>query len=78
MEYLIKLRAYGYGNYETESRVSLEEILLQVLGKEYNLPIIKSNNFGHTDKKTVIPIGGPAEINTHEKIKIKLTTPCTQ
>lgn len=69
---------YGFGNYETEYGVSLEEILLQVLGNEYTFPIIKSNNFGHTDKKTVIPIGGIAEINTEDKIKIKLTTPCVK
>lgn len=76
MEYLIKLKVYGFGNYETEYGVTLEEILIQVLGNEYSFPIIKSNNFGHTDKKEVIPIGGLARINTEDSFKIKLIEDC--
>ena len=45
-------------------------------GKIINFPIIKTNNFGHIDKKMVIPIGVKAEINTDEKIKIKLLEGC--
>lgn len=58
--------------------MSLEEILLQVLGNEYNFPIIKSNNFGHTERKTVIPIGGVATINTEDEIKIRLIENCVE
>lgn len=72
----MKFLEFGYGNYETEEKISLEEILLQVLDNEYNFPIIKSNNFGHTDKKTVIPIGTEAKIDTSSKIKIALLEDC--
>lgn len=60
------------GNYEHESKISLERIVLDVLGENYNKPIIKSNNFGHTDRKMVIPIGVKAEIDTKNKEKIRL------
>ncbi len=76
MEYSTKFLEFGYGNYETEEKISLEEILLQVLDDEYNFPIIKSNNFGHTDKKTVIPIGVEAQIDTVAKDKIILLENC--
>lgn len=52
-----KIKGIWVGNYEHESGISLEKILLDVLDNEYKFPIIKSNNFGHCDKKTVIPIG---------------------
>lgn len=60
------------GNYEHESKISLEKIVLDIIGEEFNKPIIKSNNFGHTDRKMVIPIGTKAEINTKDKEKIRL------
>lgn len=60
------------GNYEHESNISLEKIVLDVLDFNFNKPIIKSNNFGHTDRKMVIPIGTKAKIDTKEKEKIRL------
>ena len=59
-----KIKGIWVGNYEHESGISLEKILLDVLDNEYKFPIIKSNNFGHCDKKTVIPIGTKAKIDT--------------
>lgn len=59
-----KIKGIWVGNYEHESGVSLEKILLDVLDDEYSFPIIKSNNFGHCDKKTIIPIGTNAKIDT--------------
>lgn len=67
-----KIKGLWIGNYEHESRISLEKIVFDVIGNEYNFPIIKSNNFGHIDKKITIPIGMDAEINTEQKIKIRL------
>ena len=46
--------------------------ILDVLDGEYDFPIIKSNNFGHCDKKTVIPIGIKAKMVTNETIKIPI------
>lgn len=65
-----EIKGIWVGNYEHESGIALEKILLDVIGNEYNFPIIKSNNFGHTDKKTVIPIGQKVEINTKNSKKI--------
>lgn len=67
-----KINGLWIGNYEHESGISLEKIIIDVLEGDYSFPIIKSNNFGHIERKTVIPIGAKAEIDTDENIKIKL------
>lgn len=64
------------GNYEHPSKIGLEKIIINAIGDEYKFPIIKSDNFGHIEKKIIIPIGTKAEINTNEKIKIKLIEKC--
>ena len=71
-----KIKGLWIGNYEHESGISLEKIILDVLDGEYKFPIIKSNDFGHIERKTVIPIGTKAEINTDEDVKIKLVENC--
>lgn len=71
-----KIAGLWIGNYEHPSKISLEKIITNVIGDEYKFPIIKSDNFGHIDKKIIIPIGTKAEINTNEKIKIKLVEKC--
>lgn len=54
------------GNYEADAK--LEDILLNALEDiEFNKPIIKSENFGHSEKKIVIPIGTKAKIDTKSK-----------
>lgn len=65
-----KINGIWVGNYDGE--VALEKILMDVLDGKYNFPIIKSNNFGHTEKKTVIPVGGVAKIDTSKDKKIEL------
>ena len=65
-----KIKGVWVGNYD--GSVALEKILLDVLEDKYDFPIIKSNNFGHTEKKTVIPVGGKARIDTSKKIKIEI------
>ena len=71
-----KIAGLWIGNYEHPSKNSLEKIITNAIGDEYKFPIIKSDNFGHIDKKIIIPIGTKAEINTNEKIKIKLVEKC--
>ena len=71
-----KIKGLWIGNYEHESGIVLEKIIMDVLDGEYKFPIIKSNNFGHIERKTVIPIGTKAEINTDEDVKIKLVENC--
>lgn len=71
-----KIKGLWIGNYNHESNISLEKIILNVIGDEYNFPIIKSNNFGHVEKKIVIPIGTKAKIDTESKEKIILLEKC--
>ena len=73
-----KIKGIWLGNYTHESGISLEEILLDTIGDEFKNPIIKSENFGHIEKKTVIPIGIKAKIDTNEKVKIKLLENCVK
>ena len=65
-----KIKGIWVGNYD--GSVPLEKILIDVLENKYNFPIIKSNNFGHTEKKTVIPVGGEAKIDTNKDRKIEI------
>lgn len=71
-----KIKGLWIGNYEHPSGYSLEKILFDTLEKTINFPIIKSNNFGHVDKKTVIPIDTLAKIDTSSKRKIILLEEC--
>lgn len=71
-----KIKGLWIGNYEHESGIALKKIIMDVLDGEYKFPIIKSNNFGHIERKTVIPIGTKAEINTDYDVKIKLVENC--
>ena len=73
-----KIKGLWIGNYEHESGISLEKIVIDVIGDEYKFPIIKSNNFGHTECKTVIPIGIKAKIDTNKDIKIELLESCVK
>ena len=61
-----------------ESKITLEQILLDVIGNEFDGPIIKSDNFGHIEKKIVIPIGINAKIDTSKKIPIELLEKCVK
>ena len=71
-----KIKGLWIGNYEHPSGYTLEKIVFDVLGNNFNFPIIKSNNFGHVDKKTVIPIGSLAKIDTSLDKKIILIENC--
>ncbi len=71
-----KIKGLWIGSYNHESNISLEKIVLDVIRDKYNFPIIKSNNFGHIEKKIVIPIGTKAKIDTASKEKIMLLERC--
>lgn len=73
-----KIKGLWIGNYEHESQVPLEKIILDTLEGEYELPIIKSNNFGHIERKIAIPIGVKAKIDTSSDIKIELLEKCVK
>lgn len=45
---------------------------MDVLEDDYDFPIIKSDNFGHGDLKTVVPIGVRAKIDTRNSYKIEI------
>lgn len=67
-----KIKGLWIGNYEHESKITLEQIILDVLEGKNKFPIIKSNNFGHIERKITIPIGIEAKIDTFSEQKIKL------
>lgn len=67
-----KIKGIWVGNYTHESGIQLEDILLNTIRDEYRFPIIKSENFGHIERKTVIPIGTMARIDTSTDRKIEL------
>lgn len=71
-----EIKGLWLGNYDNE--ISLEKIVLDTIGDEYDFPIIKSNNFGHVDKKTVVPIGVKARIDTNTDKKIILLEDCVR
>lgn len=73
-----KVKGIWIGNYTHESGIQLEKILLDVIGDEFKGPIIKSENFGHIERKTVIPIGIKAQIDTNQATKIKLLEKCVE
>lgn len=73
-----QIKGLWIGNYEHESNISLEQVVIDVLGKKYDFPIIKSNNFGHIETKTVIPIGTKARIDTNKSRKIELIEQCVK
>lgn len=73
-----KVKGIWLGNYTHESGARLDKIVLDVIGNEFKGPIIKSENFGHIEQKTVIPIGTRARIDTNQDIKIKLLENCVK
>ena len=77
-EVFSKIKGLWIGSYEHESNIKLEKIVMDVLEDDYNFPIIKSENFGHIDKKQTIPIGIKARIDTSNKEKIKLLENCVK
>ena len=74
-----KIKGLWIGNYQPlESNIELEKIVLDTMGEKYKFPIIKSNNFGHIETKTVIPIGTKARIDTRKIVKIELIEKCVK
>ena len=71
-----KIKGLWLGNYEHESGITLEKIVLDTLGDDVQFPIIKCNYFGHIEKKTVIPIGIKARIDTTKEKKIQIIEKC--
>ena len=51
-----KISGLLIGNYDSESDIQIEDLVSEVT-KDYNFPIIKCNDFGHTKTNIVLPIG---------------------
>ena len=73
-----KIKGIWFGGYEHESRITLAQVLKDTIRNEYDFPIIQSDNFGHIDKKTVIPVGTKVRIDTEDEVKIKLLENCVK
>ncbi|MEG1142555.1 MAG: hypothetical protein RSE41_08960 [Clostridia bacterium] len=44
------------GYYDNQDSVTFEDVIMEIV-KEYDFPVIKCEDFGHTDTNIVIPIG---------------------
>ena len=73
-----KVKGIWIGNYTHDSGIKLEDIVLDVIGDKFKGPIIKSENFGHIEEKTVIPIGIKGRIDTNQETKIELLENCVK
>lgn len=61
-----KISGLLIGNYDTKEGFTLEQIVMDVV-KEYNFPILKCNDFGHTDTNIVLPIGIKCTLDANKK-----------
>ncbi len=61
-----KINGLLIGNYDTQEGITLEEIVMDVV-QEYNFPILKCNDFGHTDTNIVLPIGIKCTLDANKK-----------
>lgn len=71
-----QIAAIWLGSYEGVEKIPIEKILLDCIEQQYTFPIIVSDNFGHIDKKMVIPIGTLAKIDTNQSEMIQLQEGC--
>lgn len=71
-----QIKGLWLGHYEHE--IPLAQIVQDVLEGEYSFPIVTCEHFGHTEKKTVIPIGTCARIDTSEKQAVQLVEKCVE
>lgn len=58
-------------DYETDSQIEYDDVLLQVVTKELwlsNLPIVTNMDFGHTDPVFVIPYGAKVQLDCDHQI----------
>lgn len=61
-----KISGIIFGNYSSDIS-SIEDIAIEVIGNT-NLPIIKTNDIGHTYNNIVVPIGLNCSIDTYKNI----------
>lgn len=60
-----KISGILIGNYDSEEETTIEELVMEVT-KEYHFPIIKCNDFGHTETNIVLPIGLKCTIDANK------------
>ncbi|MDP4091515.1 MAG: LD-carboxypeptidase, partial [Bacillota bacterium] len=76
-----KVKAVMFGrprDYSEEEKKELYSIVSSIVKEEFNapdLPIIMNAEYGHTDPKIVLPIGGRLKINLDEKYLELLESP---
>ena len=60
-----KIKGLLIGYYKSDT-VKIEDVILDIV-KEYNFPILKSNDFGHIDRNIVLAIGANCILDTKNK-----------
>lgn len=61
-----KINGLLIGAYDPKEGYTLEEIVMDVV-KEYNFPVLKCNDFGHTATNIVLPIGIKCTLDANKK-----------
>ncbi len=54
------------GNYKSLNNFTFEQVLMDVI-KEYDFPIIKCDDFGHSESRLVLPIGVNVTLDSNNK-----------
>ena len=62
------------GNYQHDSGIALEDILINEIIKDREIPIMKCNDFGHSTHHTVLPIGAMARMDM-ENVCVEIVEP---
>ncbi|KRF07244.1 microcin C7 resistance protein MccF [Paenibacillus sp. Soil766] len=65
-------------DYSAAENVELREILVSIIAKEFganHVPIVVDFDFGHTDPKLILPLGGRVELNPRTNEVILLESP---
>lgn len=60
-----KISGLLIGNYDTKENVTLEEVIMETI-KEYDFPVVKCSDFGHTSSNIVLPIGLKCILDANE------------
>ena len=54
------------GNYDAKDQITLEKIVMDIVG-DFEFPIIKCNDFGHTANNMILPIGLECTLDANER-----------
>ena len=60
-----RAKALIFGHYSLEEKPVIDDILTRI-GKRYNIPVIRNEDFGHGVNGAILPISTRARLNTED------------